>query len=94
MQISKVDIMVYTTPIDKQYFERLKGIPLPTKKENNEYLLLHMYGNGVLAPGNFNFKVYRNTKGELKLVATDKQTLEHLLRGASLGTLSDALDED
>ncbi len=70
---------MYTGRIEKEYYRRLEAINLPTKDEPNQYLLLHKYGDGNIAPRNFNFKVYKKKNGDLTLVTTNKKTLDDLI---------------
>ena len=70
---------VYSGVIDRGYYEKLRKINLPSKPENNLYLVLHLHGDGAVAPKNFNIKVYKSGKGVLKLVTTSKNTLEEIL---------------
>jgi hypothetical protein len=74
--------MTYSTKITQDYLEQLKALGLPTEKRPNPYLVLFMRGDGERAPSNFNIQVYTGKKG-LRLVATDKLTLDRLLSGKS-----------
>ena len=64
--------------IDEDMLEKIKALGLPEKQENNEYILLHVYGDKVRAPETFNAKVYSGKKG-LKLVTNDYETLVDLI---------------
>ena len=64
--------------IDEIILEKIKALGLPEKKENNPYILLHVYGDGVRASNKFNAKVYEGKKG-LKLVTNDYHTLMNLI---------------
>jgi hypothetical protein len=72
--------MTYSAKITPDYFEQLKALELPVRRNPSPYVLLHMVGDGKRAPANFNFQVYGGKKG-LKLVVTDKPTLDLLLSG-------------
>ena len=65
--------------ITRDYLARLKALKLPQKGENNSYLVLRLYGDGIRASDKFNIKVYRNKEGRLKLVTNDYDTLKRLL---------------
>ena len=64
--------------IDESMLEKIKALGLPEKKENNKYILLHVYGDGVRASAKFNAKIYKGKKG-LKLVTNDFHTLMNLM---------------
>lgn len=64
--------------IDESMLEKIKALGLPEKKENNEYILLHVHGDNKRAPETFNAKIYSGKKG-LKLVTNDYYTLITLL---------------
>lgn len=64
--------------IDESMLEKIRALGLPEKKENNEYILLHIHGDNVRAPKTFNAKVYSGKKG-LKLVTNDYGTLMELI---------------
>ncbi len=66
--------------IDESMLEKIKALGLPEKKENNEYILLHVCGDTIRAPETFNAKVYSGKKG-LKLVTNDHETLMDLING-------------
>jgi len=66
--------------IDESMLEKIKALGLPEKKENNKYILLHVSGDNIRAPENFNAKVYAGKKG-LKLVTNDHETLMDLING-------------
>lgn len=66
--------------IDEDMLEKIKALKLPEKKENNEYILLHVHGDNIRAPETFNAKVYSGKKG-LKLVTNDYHTLQQLIEG-------------
>ena len=66
--------------IDDDMLEKIKALKLPEKKENNEYILLHVHGDNIRAPETFNAKVYSGKKG-LKLVTNDYHTLQQLIEG-------------
>lgn len=71
--------------IDKNYLERVRNLKLPERKEASPYVALSVYGDGVRAPEKWNAKVYRDSKGNLKLVTVDLHTLESLLEGRKPG---------
>lgn len=74
---------MYTTSINRDTLNKIRSFGLPEKKENNQYLLLRMDGDGIRAPKSWNVKVYKNSKDELKLVTTDEGILNKLLNGES-----------
>ncbi|MFH0874753.1 MAG: hypothetical protein V1859_02360 [archaeon] len=65
--------------ISEDYFKKIKDLNLPEKKENNEYILLHVYGDDKRASSKFNVKVYNNKKGILKVVCNDIDTLNKMI---------------
>lgn len=71
--------MVYPNIIDWDFIDRLKALGLPEKKENNPYLIIHLKGDGVHISENWHVKVYKNNKGQLKLVTTDADMLRKIL---------------
>lgn len=64
--------------IEESMLEKIRALNFPEKKENNEYILLHVHGDGKRAPETFNAKVYSGKKG-LKLVTNDYETLMDLI---------------
>jgi hypothetical protein len=74
---------MFATSIDKETLNKVRSLGLPEKRENNQYLLLRMDGDGVRAPKSWNVKIYTNGKNELKLVTTDEGILKKLLNGES-----------
>ena len=68
-------------PISKGQLEILKKLGLPEVKENNQWLVLHVKGDGVRAPQSWNAKVYTNSAGNMKVVTTDMDILVALLDG-------------
>jgi len=64
--------------ITKDTLEKIMALKLPEKQENNQYLLLHVYGDGIRASETFNAKIYTGKKG-LKLVTNDYATLIDLI---------------
>jgi hypothetical protein len=68
-------------PISKGQLDTLKKLGLPEVKENNQWLLLHVKGDGEKAPQSWNAKIYTNGAGNMKVVTTDMATLEALLDG-------------
>lgn len=69
--------------IDTQTLNRIKNLGLPERKEPNKYVVLSVYGDGTRASPKWNAKIYRNDRGELKLVTVDYKTLEDMLAGRS-----------
>jgi hypothetical protein len=65
--------------IDVRCLERIKGLGLPSRKENSPYVVLSVYGDGVRAPKKWNAKIYKDGKGRLKLVTVDLKTLRDML---------------
>jgi len=75
--------MIYCVNINDEYFGRLKALKFPRKEfPQNKSLLLHMYGDGNRAPTKFNFQVYRRKDGAIKLIASDINLLESILKDA------------
>lgn len=70
-----------TQPITQTQLEMLRKLGLPEVKENNQWLLLHVKGDGEKAPQSWNAKVYINSAGSMKVVTTDTATLAALLDG-------------
>lgn len=68
-----------TQPISKTQLDTLRKLGLPEVKENNQWLVLHVKGDGVRAPKLWNAKVYTNGAGNMKVVTTDMATLVALL---------------
>ena len=73
--------------ITKGQLETLKKLGLPEVKENNQWLVLHVKGDGVRAPQSWNAKVYTNSAGNMKVVTTDMAVLSALLAESSQGIL-------
>lgn len=67
--------------VDNNFLERVKALRLPEREEASPYVVLSIHGDGVRAPEKWNAKIYRNSKGGLKLVTTDLRTLENILQG-------------
>lgn len=67
--------------IDEDYLEQLKALDLPLKESKNQWLVLHMHGDGDRASSKFNIQVYENSEGRLTLVTNDQDTLDGLLEG-------------
>ncbi len=63
----------------KGQFGILRKLGLPEVKENNQWLVLHVKGDGIRAPESWNAKVYTNSAGNMKVVTTDMATLVALL---------------
>ncbi len=72
-----------TQQISKYQLDVLKGLGLPEVKENNQWLVLHVRGDGIRAPVSWNAKVYTNSAGSMKVVTTDTAALLALLGGGS-----------
>ena len=68
-------------PMSKGQLDALKKLGLPEVKENNQWLVLHVKGDGVRAPASWNAKVYTNSAGNMKVVTTDMTILVALLGG-------------
>lgn len=67
--------------VDERILQRIKSLRLPEVSGRNQYISLHVRGDGVRAPRTWNARVYRNSHGSLKLVTTDIGTLEKMLSG-------------
>ncbi len=65
--------------ISRGQLDALKKLGLPDVKENNQWLMLHVKGDGVRAPQSWNAKVYTNSAGNTKVVTTDTAILAALL---------------
>lgn len=70
-----------TQPITGDQLAALRKLGLPEVKENNQWLMLHVKGDGVHAPASWNAKVYTNSAGSMKVVTTDMTTLVTLMDG-------------
>src|SRR5659263_546147 len=70
-----------TQPITQTQLEMLRKLSLPEVKENNQWLVLHVKGDGEKAPQSWNAKIYTNGAGNMKVVTTDMATLEALFDG-------------
>jgi hypothetical protein len=68
-----------TQVIDNVMLDRIKAIGLPEVKENNQWLVVHVKGDGKRAPESWNAKVYKNSVGAMKVVTTSLATLTTLL---------------
>ncbi len=68
-----------TQPISKTQLDALRKLGLPEVKENNQWLVLHVKGDGVKAPESWNARVYANSAGNMKVVTTDMAVLAALL---------------
>jgi hypothetical protein len=69
--------------IDESTLESIRRLSLPLTAERNPYLVLGVRGDGVRASPRWTARVYRNQKGQLKLVTNDYATLEQMLSGKS-----------
>jgi hypothetical protein len=65
--------------LTKPEVDALGKLGLPEVKESNKWLVLHVKGDGIRAPRNWNAKVYMNKEGDLKVVTTDELVLSKLL---------------
>ena len=70
-----------TQPITQTQLEMLRKLGLPEVKENNQWLVLHVKGDGEKAPQSWNARIYTNSAGSMKVVTTDMATLTALLDG-------------
>jgi hypothetical protein len=70
-----------TQPITQTQLEMLRKLGLPEVKENNQWLLLHLKGDGEKAPQSWNARIYTNNAGSMKAITTDMATLAALLDG-------------
>ena len=70
-----------TQLISKNQLDILKKLGLPEVKENNQWLVLHVKGDGEKAPQSWNAKIYTNSAGIMKVVTTDMAILSALLDG-------------
>ena len=77
---NKKVIVMESRIIDNSMLEKIKALGLPERKENNQYIMLHVYGDNARAPETFNAKVYTGKHG-LKLVTNDYVTLINLING-------------
>ncbi|MDO8725627.1 MAG: hypothetical protein Q7J35_06135 [Candidatus Methanoperedens sp.] len=73
-----------TQPITQTQLEMLRKLGLPEVKENNQWLVLHLKGDGVRAPRSWNAKIYTNSSGKMKVVTIDTAILAALLEGRQL----------
>jgi hypothetical protein len=67
--------------ISKNQLDTLKKLGLPEVKENNQWLLLHVKGDGEKAPQSWNARIYTNSAGNMKVVTTDMSVFSALLDG-------------
>ncbi|MBU4223258.1 MAG: hypothetical protein KKA10_16825 [Euryarchaeota archaeon] len=70
-----------TQPISKDQLDILRKLGMPEVKENNQWLVLHVKGDGIRALESWNAMVYTNDAGNMKVVTTDMTTLVALLSG-------------
>jgi hypothetical protein len=70
--------------IDEQCIELIKNLGLPCLREANPYVVLGVRGDGIRASEKWNARVYRDSRGRLKLVTSDLKTLQDLLEGRSI----------
>lgn len=68
-----------TQLISRGQLDILRKLGLPEVKENNQWLVLHVKGDGIRAPESWNARVYTNDAGNMKVVTTDMATLVALL---------------
>lgn len=76
-----------TRPIDSETYKMLESLGLPRRDQPNPYVVLSVRGDGARAPESWNATVYRNNKGQLKLVTTDFAVLQKLLPGEQKHTI-------
>src|SRR3990172_11294987 len=67
--------------ISKGQLDALRKLGLPEVKENNQWLVLHVKGDGVRAPQSWNARIYTNSAGNMKVVTPDTAILVALLDG-------------
>ena len=72
-----------TQLISKGKLGILRKLGMPEVKENNQWLVLHVKGDGIRAPESWNARVYTNDAGNMKVVTTDMAILVALLSGQS-----------
>lgn len=68
--------------IDTDMLEKIRELKLPRREERSPYVVLSVYGDGTRASPKWNAKVYRDSKGRLKLVTVDLKTLEDMISGS------------
>ncbi len=68
-----------TQPISKDRLDTLQRLGLPEVKEKNQWLVLHVKGDGMRAPLSWNARVYKDSAENMKVVTTDMATLVALL---------------
>ncbi len=68
-----------TQLISRGQLDILRKLGLPEVKEKNQWLVLHVKGDGIRAPESWNARVYTNDAGNMKVVTTDMATLVSLL---------------
>lgn len=77
-------IISYSARISQEYFEKLESLRdkggLPERSGNNPWLVMEVCGDGVLASREFKYRVFKNKKGELRLLTYYKDTLDSLLQ--------------
>lgn len=66
-------------PISEEMLKALRSHGLPEVKENNQYLVVHLKGDGNIAPDTWNAKVYRKATGAMTVVTTDLELLSSLI---------------
>ncbi len=69
-----------TQLISRGQLDILRKLGLPEVNEKNQWLVLHVKGDGIRAPESWNAKVYTNVSGNMKVVTTDMATLVSLLK--------------
>lgn len=67
--------------IDARMLESIERLGLPRGRGAGPYVVLSVRGDDVRVSSKWAARVYRNAKGQLKLVTTDYRTLEQLLSG-------------
>jgi hypothetical protein len=67
--------------IDACLLKAIEGLGLSRRAEKSPYVVLSVHGDDVRVSSKWTARVYRNARGQLKLVTTDYHTLEQLLSG-------------
>lgn len=70
-----------TQTISRGQFDILRKLGFPEVKENNQWPVLHVKGDGIRAPESWNAGVYTNNAGNMKVATTDMATFVALLSG-------------
>jgi hypothetical protein len=67
--------------VDACLLKAIEGLELPRAPEKNPYVVLSVRGDDKRISSKWTAKVYRNARGQLKLVTTDCHLLEQLIAG-------------